>query len=52
LYELAQEFSRFYERDQVVGGENAALRKKLVQAYVGVMEAGLKILGVPSVERV
>lgn len=52
LYELAQKFSRFYEHDRVAGDEKEQLRKQLVQGYVGVMEAGLKILGVPSVERV
>jgi arginyl-tRNA synthetase len=52
LYELAQVFSRFYENDQVAGGEHEQTRKKLVQAYVGVLEVGLRVLGMPSVERI
>jgi arginyl-tRNA synthetase len=52
LYELAQEFSRFYEHDKVVGGEREELRKKLIQAYVRVLESGLEVLGMPRVERV
>jgi len=51
LYELAQEFSRFYEHDKVVGGENEKLRVELVRKYAEVLEAGLKLLGVPVVER-
>ena len=52
LYELAQIFSRFYENDKVVGGENEAVRRKIVEAYVAVLEKGLDILGIPSVERI
>jgi arginyl-tRNA synthetase len=52
LYGLAQEFSRFYEHDKGVGGEREELRKKLIQAYVGVLESGLMVLGMPRVERV
>lgn len=52
LYELAQTFSRFYENDKVVGGENEAVRRKIVEAYITVLEKGLDILGIPSVERI
>ncbi|MCL2038704.1 arginine--tRNA ligase [Candidatus Saccharibacteria bacterium] len=52
LYKLAQKFSRFYENDKVVGGEKEQLRKMLVQGYIAVLEAGLAVLGVPSVEKI
>ncbi|MBR3179924.1 arginine--tRNA ligase, partial [Candidatus Saccharibacteria bacterium] len=45
LYELAQEFSRFYENCPVVGSENEAERVGLVKVYLDVMTHGLNILG-------
>ena len=51
LYELAQEFSRFYENDKVVGSENEGLRRELVERYVEVLEGGMGVLGVEAVER-
>jgi len=52
LYELAQTFSRFYENDKVVGGEKEKFRCELVQGYINVLESGLTVLGVPTVEKV
>ncbi len=46
LYELAQEFSRFYENCQVTGSSEEAERLKLVQAYLNVMTHGLRLLGI------
>ena len=46
LYEVAQEFSRFYENCPVVGGDNETERLKLVNLYYNVMEHGLRILGI------
>ena len=46
LYELAQEFSRFYENCQVVGSEEEAERAKIVKTYLDVMSHGLNILGI------
>ncbi len=46
LFELAQEFSRFYENVKVVGSENEAELIVIVQAYVNVMEHGLGLLGI------
>ncbi|MBR3052460.1 arginine--tRNA ligase [Candidatus Saccharibacteria bacterium] len=46
LYELAQEFSRFYEKCPVVGDEREAERVRLVKAYLDTMTHGLKILGI------
>ena len=46
LYELAQEFSRFYENCQVAGSEAEAERAKLVEVYLRTMTHGLNILGI------
>lgn len=46
LYELAQEFSRFYEHVQVVGSECEAELMMVVQAYANVMVHGLGLLGI------
>lgn len=46
LYELSQEFSRFYENCQVVGSEFEQERKKIVQGYKNIMEHGLNLLGI------
>jgi arginyl-tRNA synthetase len=46
LYELAQEFSRFYENCPVAGSPEEAERLKLVQTYLNVMAHGLNILGI------
>ena len=46
LYELAQEFSRFYEHCPVAGSEQEKERQKLVQVYLGTITHGLDILGI------
>ena len=46
LYEISQEFSRFYENCPVLGSENEGQRKKFVQTYLKVMEHALGILGI------
>ena len=46
LYELAQEFSRFYEHCPVQGSEREAERLKLVKVYLGTMTHGLNILNI------
>ncbi|MBR5939135.1 arginine--tRNA ligase [Candidatus Saccharibacteria bacterium] len=46
LYELAQEFSRFYENCQVAGSEEESERMKLVKVYLETMTHGLNILGI------
>ena len=50
LYELAQEFSRFYENVPVVGSENEKELMALVAVYVKVMEHGLSLLGMEAPE--
>lgn len=46
LYELAQDFSRFYEACPVIGCDNEAERLKLVKVYLDIMMHGLNILGI------
>ncbi|MBO4276341.1 arginine--tRNA ligase [Candidatus Saccharibacteria bacterium] len=46
LYELAQEFSRFYENCPVAGAKEEAERAKLVQVYLTTMTHGLGLLGI------
>ncbi len=52
LYELAQSFSRFYENNRVIGGENTAFRTALVQKYAATLEQTFQILGIPVLETV
>lgn len=46
LYELAQEFSRFYEHVKVTGSAREGELSTLVRAYLNVMEHGLGLLGI------
>lgn len=46
LYELAQEFSRFYENCPVAGSKEESERIKLVQIYLSTMSHGLDLLGI------
>lgn len=46
LYELAQEFSRFYEHCPVAGSDREAERTELVKVCLDTMSHGLNILGI------
>ena len=46
LYEVAQEFSRFYENCPVVGSAEESERIKLVKVYYNTLVHGLNILGI------
>lgn len=46
LFELAQEFNRYYEQNQVVGSEQEAHRVAVVALYADTLQAGLTILGI------
>ena len=46
LYELAQDFSRFYENCPVAGSEQESDRLKIVKVYLDTMTHGLNILGI------
>ena len=48
LYELAQAFNRFYERNRVVGDPRQAARVPLVTAYRSVLADGLSLLGITA----
>ncbi len=51
LYELAQEFNRFYEKNRVIGNEREAVRIAIVSAYSEVLKDGLDTLGIPAPEK-
>ena len=48
LYELAQEFNRFYEKARIVGDEREALRLGLVTIYRDTLAKGLGLLGISA----
>ncbi len=50
LYELAQEFNRFYEHNRVIGDERQDLRLKLVELYADILKKGLILLGINAPE--
>lgn len=51
LFELAQEFNRYYEKNQVVGSEHEAHRAGLVAVYADTLRAGLLILGIAAPDK-
>ncbi len=51
LYELAQQFNRFYEDNRVIGDDRQAERLQLVGVYAEVLHAGLNLLGIDSPEK-
>ncbi len=51
LYELAQVFNRFYEKNRVIGDEREAVRTKLVQAYADTLKNGLELLNISAPEK-
>lgn len=51
LYELAQEFNRFYEKNRVIGDGREAMRLGLVETYADTLKAGLELLGIHAPER-
>lgn len=50
LYELAQEFNRFYENNRVIGDARESDRLVLVGAYRGILANGLNLLGIAAPE--
>ena len=46
LFELAQEFNRYYEKNRVIGSENEAHRIGLVDVYANTLKSGLDLLGI------
>jgi arginyl-tRNA synthetase len=51
LYELAQTFNRFYEKNRVIDDPRQAVRLQLVQRYADTLQAGLELLGIAAPER-
>lgn len=51
LYELAQEFNRFYEKSKVVGDEREQIRLGLVSRYAEVLKSGLRLLGIEVMDK-
>lgn len=51
LFELAQEFNRYYEKFQVIGDEHEAHRLELVVQYADTLRNGLMILGIVAPEK-
>lgn len=51
LYELAQTFNRFYEKNRVVGDPREASRLWLVERYAATLKDGLELLGITAPER-
>ena len=52
LFELAQEFSRFYGNVKVIGEEEKVMQQRLllIDFYSQVMKTGLALLGIAVVE--
>lgn len=51
LFELAQEFNRYYEKNQVVGSDRELHRAGLVALYADTLRAGLMILGITAPDK-
>lgn len=51
LYELSQQFNRFYEKNRVIDDPREAVRLTLVAKYADTLKAGLEILGIPAPEK-
>lgn len=51
LYELAQEFNRFYEQNRVIGNDRQALRLQLLESYAQTLYQGLTLLGIPTPQK-
>ena len=51
LYELTQQFNRFYEHNRIVGDARQAERATLVAAYTQVLRNGLDMLNIPAPDK-
>ena len=51
LYELAQEFNRFYEKNRVIGDKREDLRLHLVEAYADTLKNGLELFNIPAPDK-
>ncbi|MEO5690900.1 MAG: arginine--tRNA ligase [Candidatus Saccharimonadales bacterium] len=48
LYELSQEFNRFYEKNRVISDDRESVRLWLVETYRDTLADGLGLLGIPA----
>ncbi len=48
MYELAQNFNRFYENSTVIGSDREDLRLGLVKQYSTTLKNGLNLLGIEA----
>ena len=48
LFQLAQEFNSFYEKNRVIGDPRESLRVSIVEAYVRILKTGLELLHIPA----
>lgn len=51
LYELTQEFNRFYEKNRIIGDEREQQRLYVARLYTDTLKRGLEILGIPILEK-
>ena len=51
LFELAQEFNRYYELNQVIGSDLEAHRTALVKVYADTLQKGLNLLGIVAPDK-
>lgn len=51
LFELAQEFNRYYEANKIIGSGDEAHRVALTRVYTDCLKAGLTILGIHAPEK-
>ena len=51
LYELTQQFNRFYEKNRIVGDDRQNERATLVLAYTQVLRNGLDLLNIPAPDK-
>jgi arginyl-tRNA synthetase len=51
LYELAQEFNRFYEKNRVIDDTRENVRLQLVAQYADTLKSGLGLLGIYAPEK-
>lgn len=51
LFELAQEFNRYYEKNQVIDSDKEAHRVSVVAMYADILKAGLTLLGIAAPDK-
>lgn len=51
LYELSQQFNRFYEHNRVISDERESVRLALVEHYADTLKDGLRLLGIHAPDK-